>query len=232
MTTPRIRTTVKSRITAPPRIRRARRTASVVPEVRTVLGRVSLMDRFTRIGRILLPSSLLSQVLPDPVEHHDGVVQGVPDDGQKGRHRGQGDLDPEEGQEPKGQKDVVEGGDDGRDTESELEPDGDVDEGKEEGEEDGEGGFLLKLTPDLGAHQIRFQDLEASGSEGRARARLRIPAGPHPRWRPSMTGARMVKSFSVPNRVIVRRVGSPQGISEFPVRHGDLEPNLNEGSTR
>ena len=49
MVTPSINTMVKSRITAPPTTRRAPRTASVVPDVSTVRGSVSLIERFTRL---------------------------------------------------------------------------------------------------------------------------------------------------------------------------------------
>jgi hypothetical protein len=69
---------------------RAITTTSVVKDVSIVLESVSLMLRLMMVSSPF-PAEF-SQVFADAVEHDDGIVQRVADDGQKGRDNGQGEF--------------------------------------------------------------------------------------------------------------------------------------------
>jgi hypothetical protein len=63
---------MKPRITSPPKIRSGISARSVVPAVTRVRDSVSFTDKFitSRSGHGLV----LEEVLPQPIEDHDGVV--------------------------------------------------------------------------------------------------------------------------------------------------------------
>ena len=68
-----------------------------------------------------------SRVVAYAVEHHDGVVERVPEDGQDGDHRVRRDLEVEDGVDADGHQDVVDHGDEGGQGHLRLEADADVD---------------------------------------------------------------------------------------------------------
>ena len=78
---------------------------SVVPWVRMLRGSVSLIERFRICSKRLV--LVLVQVLPDPVEDDDRVVERVADHRQQRRHDHQADLELHDADEGDGGQDVV-----------------------------------------------------------------------------------------------------------------------------
>jgi hypothetical protein len=79
---------------------------TAVTPVMIVRDRISLIDRSitSRRGICLV----LAQVLAKAVEHDDGVVHRIADDGQDGRDHVQAELQPHQDDQAKDQDDVVE----------------------------------------------------------------------------------------------------------------------------
>ena len=121
-------------------------------EVIRVRERVWLSDRFHDL--LGAPPAHPPEVLPDPIEDHDGVVERVADDREHGREHGEVELEPEHGEEAEGDEHVVHERGDRPEREPVLEAQPDVDEDPEQRDEHGEPAVLGQLLTDLGPYEL------------------------------------------------------------------------------
>src|SRR4051812_21048205 len=95
------------------------------------------------------------QVLPDPVEDYDRIVQRIAYHRKHRSHNSEADLQPEDADERDGGENVVCGCGYRGQAEAPLEPIGEIRQHGKEGKEDGEKCFLAELAPDLRTNGLR-----------------------------------------------------------------------------
>ncbi len=115
--------------------------------------------------RILAPSTLGVEILPDTIEYHDRVVQGIPDDREDGRHRRQSDFDSEHSQKAERDQNVMHRRNHRGQTKTQFEPHRDVDECQGKREQNGQGSVPLELRADLGSYGFGPYDRKDLGPE-------------------------------------------------------------------
>ena len=116
-------------------------------------ARERLIDRAVQdlLERLVL---VFVQILPDPVEDDDRVVQGVAHHREHRGHHGQAYFQPHDANEHDGRQDVVRGRTDGREPEAPLEAVGEVGQNREKGKEYRQERFLPQLPTHLGADRL------------------------------------------------------------------------------
>ena len=141
---------------------------------------VSLIDASITCSRRALAHR--HEALADPVEHDDGVVQRVADDGQDRRQRRQVERHLGHREEAEDDDRVVQRRDDGADAELPLEAQPDVEQDEEEREQHRERALLGELRADLRAHDLGAAQLDARfvGLDRRQHARGRARCCPCP----------------------------------------------------
>ena len=92
------------------------------------------------------------EIFPDPVEHHNGSVYGIPYNGQQSRHKGGVDFQVEHREPGQGHQHVNDQGYNGRQGEPELKPDGDVDDHQHPAEDYSPHGAFHQVAAYGGSH--------------------------------------------------------------------------------
>ena len=114
-----------------------------------------------------VPRRIRRKVLANPIEHDDGVVEGIPDDREDGGEHRQVEVEPEHRKDAESDHHVVEQGHNGAGGELPLEPEHHVQEDGAQRDEHREAALLGQLLADLRAHELDPAqiDLRIPGTE-------------------------------------------------------------------
>ena len=104
--------------------------------------------------RYWLGLAQLAEVLPHPVEHDDGIVEGVADDRQHGRQYRQGKIQLEQRKHPDRDQDIMHQGHHRAHGKTPFEPQGDIDQDSNQGIQHGKTALFLQFIPNLGADEF------------------------------------------------------------------------------
>ena len=151
MTTPTMRAAANPRISSPPSANSAVSTRRVRKRRHQGAGE-GLIERPVH-DFLSAPPAHPPEVLPNPVEHHDGVVERVSDNREHRREDREIELQSQHGKEAKRDQHIVHERGDGAEREAVFEPQPDVDENPEQRNEHGEPAILRQLIPHLGARR-------------------------------------------------------------------------------